>query len=264
MQASWTTIELLDLVAYQRQNKVSRSDTNMDSHIHDQCEIYINLSGNVSFMVENRIYSIQRGDIIITRPNEAHHCIYHDASVHDHICCRFSGEKISEILDIFFNRKAGNENLISLSAEKREEMIDVCSALVDGQSGVGKYIAFFKLIELMTGADGKAAMPPLPEDIKHCIEYIHANLGKSLTVKELAEFSHVTVNTLERRFKASIGIAPYTYIQNCRLALAVSILKNGGTVSEAAEDSGFSDISHFIALFKKRYGKTPLQLKKQN
>lgn len=264
MQISKATIGLLELIAFQWQNPGKPGGANMDSHIHDQCEIYVNLSGNVSFMVENRIYSIQRGDIIITMPNEAHHCIYHDTSMHDHICCWFSAEGIHEILDVFFSRKPGQGNLISLPREKREEMIKICKTLVDGQSGVGKYIAFFKLIELLSNGEEKAETISLPEDIKRCVEYIHGNLGRSLTVKELAEVSHVTVNTLERHFKSSIGIAPYTYIQNCRLALAVSILKNGGTVSEAAEESGFSDISHFIALFKKRYGKTPLQLKKQN
>ena len=36
-------------------------------HTHNECEIYINVSGDVSFMVENNIYPISSGDIIITR-----------------------------------------------------------------------------------------------------------------------------------------------------------------------------------------------------
>ena len=46
-----------------------------DDHIHNECEIYINLSGDVSFAVENSVYPIMPGGIIITRPLEYHHCI---------------------------------------------------------------------------------------------------------------------------------------------------------------------------------------------
>ena len=61
-----------------------------EPHIHDTCEVYINLSGNVSFMVENSIYSIKSGDIIVIKPYEYHHCIYNDDSVHNHYWLMFS------------------------------------------------------------------------------------------------------------------------------------------------------------------------------
>lgn len=67
----------------------------------------------------------------------------------------------------------------------------------------------------------------------------------------------MTVNTLERHFRLKIGISPYSYIQNCRFSNVIAILETGGTVTDAAMESGFSDYSHFIASFKKRYGKTP-------
>ena len=55
-----------------------------ESHIHEECEIYLNLSGDVSFEVENKIYPISRGSVIITRPYEYHHCIYHSDACHKH------------------------------------------------------------------------------------------------------------------------------------------------------------------------------------
>lgn len=55
-----------------------------EHHIHPECEIYLNLSGDVSFMVEDRIYPITAGSVIITRPHEYHHCIYHSDKRHRH------------------------------------------------------------------------------------------------------------------------------------------------------------------------------------
>ena len=39
-----------------------------DAHIHDYCEVYFNVSGNVSFAVENKVYPVNTGDIIISKP----------------------------------------------------------------------------------------------------------------------------------------------------------------------------------------------------
>ena len=44
-----------------------------DAHIHDYCEVYFNVSGNVSFAVENKVYPVNTGDIIISKPNEIHY-----------------------------------------------------------------------------------------------------------------------------------------------------------------------------------------------
>jgi len=55
-----------------------------ETHIHKECEIYLNLSGNVCFEVENHLYPISRGSVIITRPYEYHHCIYRSNARHEH------------------------------------------------------------------------------------------------------------------------------------------------------------------------------------
>ena len=38
--------------------KVVLAKNTIDSHFHEKCEIYVNISGNVSFMVEKNIYSV--------------------------------------------------------------------------------------------------------------------------------------------------------------------------------------------------------------
>ena len=69
-------IEKFDLVnTFDMKVTYSETDCNMsenqfDAHVHEECEIYINLSGDVSFMVENRLYPVSYGNIIITRPFE--------------------------------------------------------------------------------------------------------------------------------------------------------------------------------------------------
>lgn len=229
----------------------------IDSHFHNQCEIYVNISGNVSFMVEDRIYAIESGDVIITRPYEKHHCIYHHTDVHDHFCIMLSYEKNEEILAPFFKRESGVGNLISLSKPQKEKLLGLCTTLVEEKNDLRRYIAFFSLIDMLSGEKFSESSVFLPDDVRHAIEYIGAVLPGKISVEEVASAVHVTVNTLERHFRQHIGISPHEYIRNCRLADAQAILENGGSVTDAAMASGFSDYSHFIALFKKKHGITP-------
>ena len=85
----------------------NNGDNTMESHIHNKCEIYINLTGNVAFMVENRIYPIKSGDIIITRPYEAHHCIYYSTDEHDHYCITSPAMRTTSFSVCFLTEKAG-------------------------------------------------------------------------------------------------------------------------------------------------------------
>ncbi len=237
--------------------KVVLAKNTIDSHFHEKCEIYVNISGNVSFMVENRIYAIKSGDVIITRPYENHHCIYHSTDVHDHFCIMLSYENNEEILKPFFMRESGQGNLISLSAPLKEKLLSLCYSLVDETSLLKKHIAFYSVIDMLEKATFSESAAFLPDDMHLAIDYINETLPAKINVSDIAEHSHVTVNTLERHFRQHIGISPREYVLNCRLMGAQAILEKGGSVTDAATGSGFSDYSHFIALFKKKYGITP-------
>ena len=66
-------------------------------HIHDFYEIYLNISGDVSFLHNKNVYRIEPGDIIISKPGEFHYCIYNSAAYHDHCCMWFSANDSSDI-----------------------------------------------------------------------------------------------------------------------------------------------------------------------
>ena len=58
-------------------------------------------------------------------------------------------------------------------------------------------------------------------------------------------------------FKDYLNTTPKHYIETKKLAYSRRLLQNGLSVSDAAVESGFSDASNFIRLFKKRFEITP-------
>ena len=235
-----------------------------DSHIHEECEIYLNLSGDISFVVENNIYPVKPGDVIITRPHEYHHCVYHSNKLHKHFWILFSSSGNEYLLDSFFNRRAGEANHLMLHPHNTDMLISLCHKMTeDGQSRVEQYCCFFELINMLQNADVVNNTNGLQSpNIVHAINYINSNFTEPISVRNIAKAANVSVNTLERHFNQALNISPLKYVRKKRLANAARLLSAGCSVTEASEQSGFPDYSNFISVFKKTYGMTPLEYKK--
>lgn len=236
-----------------------------DDHIHDQCEIYINLSGDVSFSAENSIYPLTSGNIIITRPYEYHHCIYHSNKLHKHYWILFSASQNERLFDIFFKREAGKNNLLVLDSESTEELFEVCNILAEGKgTETEKYFYFFKLINLLNNSKPSNPKSKFQNNyITEAIEFINKNISENFSVKDVAKHCHISIATLERHFESFFNMSPTAYIKKKRLTNATKLLSRGCSVTEASYLSGFSDCSNFISVFKKEYKITPLQYQKK-
>lgn len=236
-----------------------------EQHIHNECEIYMHISGDVSFMVEDTIYPISKGSIVITRPNEYHHCIYNSDKEHEHYWILFSCAGNEEWLKLFFERKAGRDNLLFLNAAELEECMVLCDELIDAdqKDDTGNFFKFFKLLKILEAADTPTFTNEFPKDLSLALSFVGQNFMKSITVKDIAEAAHMSVNTLERKFLKSLKTTPNNYLREKRLANAIKLLARGESVTDSCLKSGFSDCSGFINMFKKTYGLTPLKYKQQ-
>lgn len=244
----------------------ARSSLNQnEAHIHPECEVYINLSGNVAFAVEDRLYDVKRGSVIITMPYEYHHCIYRSNKLHEHYWITFSAEQDQDFLKLFFDREKGINNRIDLNEEQLSALCVALDGLGDGADGLDRRISilqFFRI--LMEGSRSGPAekLDRLPGDVSVVMIYMDRNLTQELDIGALAQAGNVSINTLERHFKDSLGITPMVMLRNKRLFKSMMYLKSGSSVTEAAAKSGFSDYSNYIQLFRKQFGMTPGRYKK--
>lgn len=234
-------------------------------HAHNLCEVYLNLTGDVVFMVEDRIYPVRSGNVILTRPYENHHCIYKSTVPHKHYCLWFTATGKEPFLSLFFSREKGTDNRLVFSKETTAALVAVCDSLLKQRKGTAEsYALFFRLISLL--GEGKAKKTDendmLPKAVTYTVEYLAAHPGAVLSVKELAAQTHMSVSSFERQFTAAVGQTPCRYLKEKRLLFAASLLAEGKSVSEAAEQSGFADYSGFIASFRRYFGQTPFRYRR--
>lgn len=90
------------------------------------------------------------------------------------------------------------------------------------------------------------------------------NLQHHWTVEELAQRIDVSVPHLQKLFKTQTGVSPIQYLRDLRLEKAREFLEDGfKRVNEISFEVGMPDDSHFTRDFKKKYGVTPSEYRKQ-
>lgn len=97
--------------------------------------------------------------------------------------------------------------------------------------------------------------------VHKAIRFMHENFMAPLSIKEIAADLNMSEANFSQYFKKIVGITPKEYLTSLKLAKAKEMIKSQN-VTEVAFDLGYENISHFISLFKNKYGITPLQYKK--
>lgn len=96
------------------------------------------------------------------------------------------------------------------------------------------------------------------EKVRAAKEYLIKDLQSSPTIKELAHEVALNEYNLKTGFKEIYGNTIHSYLKDYKMAKARElIIKREYQVAEIADQLGYSNVSHFIDAFKKKYGITP-------
>jgi len=91
------------------------------------------------------------------------------------------------------------------------------------------------------------------------LTYIHNNYATELlNISELSALCNIGPAYFRKLFKQAYGISPIKYINNLKIMHAKELISSGMyTITQAAELSGYTDMSHFSREFKKATGSAP-------
>lgn len=88
--------------------------------------------------------------------------------------------------------------------------------------------------------------------------FIDEHFSSPISVAEIAREATLSEYHFHRLFKNMYGLSPYHYLMKRRLEFSQTLLqKHLMSVSEAALNTGFSDIHSFSKAFKKHFGVSP-------
>lgn len=98
--------------------------------------------------------------------------------------------------------------------------------------------------------------------VRESLDYIEAHLRERITMDDIAASVHMSIRAIQQGFREELGSTPMLYLRDRRLERAREDLtdvmpSDGVTVTEVAERWGFSHLSNFAVLYKKRWGESP-------
>ena len=98
--------------------------------------------------------------------------------------------------------------------------------------------------------------------IRHIIQYINIHIYDPLPLSDIEKYFFISNSQLRRCFKSEVGISIGTYIQKQKIIMAKYLLLIQLPPCTVAKQLNFYDLSHFIKIFKKHTGLTPLHFQK--
>ena len=97
-----------------------------------------------------------------------------------------------------------------------------------------------------------------PWQINLAKSHMQDRLASAVAISDVASSCRLSVSYFERAFANSVGIAPYAWLLEQRLARAKKMLHDASMpIAQIALDCGFNDQAHFTNMFSRKVGITP-------
>ncbi len=143
--------------------------------------------------------------------------------------------------------------------------LDLALAMVENDLGaeIARSVAH-KLVMHQRRAGGQSQhsemldLAPKSDRIQNALNYARQNLGRALTVEELAEAVHLSPRQFSRVFTLETGQSPAKAIEGLRLEAArLMIEQSRHPLDVIAKETGFRDRRHMREVFMRGFGVPP-------
>jgi len=251
----------------------------MPLHWHNEFEMIYVRHGQLKIFLNNVEYAAKEGDILfigggtLHRAEPSDECVYECVVFDLKMLCKHSAGVIRQKIMPIVSGEVEVERLISAgdSTAILEEIRRLCACLQSEAAGyeLEVYSIIFSILHFiyvegrLHSPERSDCTPRRRQTIITLIDWIEKNYAEKITLSHLAEISDINEKYLCRFFREFTGFTPTDYINRLRIERACfEISVNGKSVTEAAIDCGFCDMSYFSKTFKKYKEISPKEYKK--
>lgn len=233
----------------------------IEPQTHDVYELIFVKQGSLSYMIEEKIYTVNDNDIIFTKPGILHRIIFSDNSIYDRYAILFDEkiifnkifDKIPKDIDVFYIKKSKKIEHIFQKMDfycanfKELELENILTHLID---------EIFYNILLSKEPNHKKLYTSHPIVTK-AVHFIEDNICNNLSIEIICDYLFITKSHLNKLFNRYLGISPGKYITTKRLVAAQKEIRNGEMPTQVFSKFGFLEYSTFYRNYKEYFGYSP-------
>ncbi len=251
---------------------------NLDLHTHDYYELFLFISGDVTYQIEDKRYKLTKGNLLLIYPNQPHCPIFGDSTVkYERLLVCIKPSLIDSLSSSMTNLKEcfTNNQIIKCSTEQFTIIRQLFSFILEdcNDTEFGFDLIYkaniAKLLTTIYRYQSLKSDKPVSKNIRNdlfinsVMDYINEHLEYDLKLEDLEKTFFMNKCQLLKLFKAYTGKTIHAYIRSKQLAKAKEMILQGLPITEVYLTCGFGDYSSFFRSFKSECGLTPKQYYKE-
>ena len=269
---SWKD-SLKNLYLYQgKREVVEEQGMGNEWHFHPEIELTLFTQGAGFRYIGDDVRFFTAPELVLLGSNLPHHWEVGESSG---FCIQFSPDPTSPLTGL--RESSGLKDLLGRSAKgllfsKRctEEVKDM---MEDGLEGtpIERLTVFLQILNRLNKARATAISSCVPQGlsanksdvVQKAVRFIVENAtDENLELQSVLDHVRMSRATFSRHFQQALGQSYTRFVQSIRLETARNLLASTDKpVTEIAYAAGFSNLSHFNVLFKKRWAMAPRDLR---
>jgi len=260
------------------EEKIFNKDT-MDMpkfHCHDYYEVYYLFSGKVRYLIDDNLFDINSGDIVLVNKNKLHMTKKPETIYGENIkiyvtddnvdSLGANSQKFKDCFDYIHivvpeNKKKYIDDIFK-KLRKEYKNNDLFSTQLTNNYVYEILTNIYKLI-FVDSEDNFGDISTHSDEINVAIRYVYNNYSEKLTLPAVAKLINMNPSYFSRHFKKVTGITFMDYVNNIRIKNAVSMIKDTNmSLTNIAQACGFNNQSYFCRQFQKIIGCSASKYKK--
>jgi len=238
-----------------------------DGEFHDFWEVVYVASGQTDVTEDDRVYELEKGDIIFHRPLEFHK-----------VWSR--GDKKPRVFTMSFKTEGDvpsnlGDGILHLNSAEASTFLNIFSQaryllhgkgednLIADQKFSADLERFIIYLSHETTADTTFSKAADALRYNTIINIMQKHLCEDLSVDEIARLAHMAPSTMKNAFSKYSDCGVRKHFIRMKLAASVPLLKRGDSISEISKFFSFSSQNYFTMVFKSEMGVSPTEYRKK-
>jgi AraC-like DNA-binding protein/mannose-6-phosphate isomerase-like protein (cupin superfamily) len=236
------------------------------AHLHEECEIYYHLSGEVIRRFEDREYRPPPNSLLLIPSNTLHEW----RILSREPCSRFSihfyrellqGEERNMLSALFLSPRMYDSEAAPVEIGSLIQSLRDCGDMERGMRIMAVKSRLVSLFTALCKLGDRCTVPPTPVSvdprIRNVLIYLANHLFVPLSLDELARRFNISKNHLNILFRRETGTTVFELLRATRLSIARQHIRAGLSAEQAAHRVGYDDYSAFFRAYKAYFGASP-------
>lgn len=244
------------------------------THYHQNPEMFYVLRGNLDIKIDDKIYKMQSGDIVLINANKRHTVIGNEELLGARFEMDFHllAEYMGSMQLLFWCNTVADRNHAYSNLRRLLDRILTRYFEKDDKSALYLNALYFETLYVLTSnflvkADDVRLNLEDSQDrmrIRQIQNYVQANYQSQISLNDLADKLYLSNAYLSKYIKKNLGMTFMEYLNNVRLFHAVDeLMYSDKNLTHIAYDNGFPTSASFTKVFREIYNESPSEYRKK-